>query len=387
MKKQKTYSNQYKLKVVLEALQEDQSISAIASKYQITPKNIHNWKKHFLANASEIFSPSKLASIYKAKLSTLELENDELAKKLGKTTIERDWLSKKLISSVSRKDKYKLVEAGLKISKKRQCQLLEINRSSVYYKPAPINPLDIEITHRIDEIYTDISPCYGYRNMHQQLIADGYRIGINKVNKLMRIAGIQAIYPQKKCNTSAQDNEHKIYPYLLKEFANDNKQIVATEPNHIWSGDITYIRMNGCFMYLAAIIDWYSKYILAWKVSNTMDSKLATDALEQALAKYGAPQIFNSDQGSQYTSRSHIDILADNNIRISMNGKGRSIDNIAIERFFRSLKYENIYLHNYASVSQLKQGVTEYMYFYNNNRFHSALKYKKPMEVYMQLAA
>lgn len=387
MKKQKTYSNQYKLKVVLEALQEDQSISAIASKYQITPKNIHNWKKHFLANASEIFSPSKLASSYKAKLSTLELENDELAKKLGKTTIERDWLSKKLNSSVSRKDKYKLVEAGLKISKKRQCQLLEINRSSVYYKPAPINPLDIEITHRIDEIYTDISPCYGYRNMHQQLIADGYRIGINKVNKLMRIAGIQAIYPHKKCNTSAQDNEHKNYPYLLKEFANDNKQIVATEPNHIWSGDITYIRMNGGFMYLAAIIDWYSKYILAWKVSNTMDSKLAADVLEQALAKYGAPQIFNSDQGSQYTSRAHIDILADNNIRISMNGKGRSIDNIAIERFFRSLKYENIYLHNYASVSQLKQGVTEYMYFYNNNRFHSALKYKKPMEVYMQLAA
>ena len=203
----------------------------------------------------------------------------------------------------------------------------------------------------------------------------------------MRIAGVKAIYPHKKHNTSAKDQEHKIYPYLLKQFANTDRQIVANASNHIWSGDISYIRMNGGFMYLAAIIDWYSKCILAWKISNTMDSQLATDVLELALDKHGTPEIFNSDQGSQYTSRAHTKILANNNISISMNGKGRSIDNIAIERFFRSLKYENIYLHDYSSVSQLRHGVEQYMYFYNYNRFHSTLNYRKPMEVYLQKAA
>lgn len=193
----------------------------------------------------------------------------------------------------------------------------------------------------------------------------------------MNILGIQAIFPKKKRLTSIKNHEHKIYPYLLKN-------IEINRANQVWSGDITYIRTAKGFVYLAAVIDWYTKSILSWKVSNSMDTILATDVLQDAISKYGTPEIFNTDQGSQYTSYHHTDILKANNIKISMNGKGRSIDNITIERFFRTLKYENIYITDYQSIKELKQGISSYIHFYNHNRFHSALGYDKPMNVYLK---
>ncbi len=211
--------------------------------------------------------------------------------------------------------------------------------------------------------------------MHQQLLEDGFSVGKNKVLKLMNKMGIQAIFPKKRKLTSIKNHEHKIYPYALKN-------LKITCPNQVWSGDITYIRVNGGFMYLAAIIDWYSRSILAWKLSNTMDTALVTDVLKEAIDQYGKPDIFNSDQGSQYTSREHTGILKVQKIHISMNGKGRSIDNIAIERFFRTLKYDDIYINDYRSIKELRTGINRFMDFYNFNRFHSALNYKKPMEVY-----
>jgi len=178
----------------------------------------------------------------------------------------------------------------------------------------------------------------------------------------MRVLGIAAIYPTKKRLTSVQQPEHKKYPYLLSQYHNSKKQIVVNNPGEVWSGDITYICMDGGFMYLAAIIDWHSKAILAYKLSNTMDATLATDALQEALEKYPKPKIFNSDQGAQYTSHEHTQMLKDHGIEISMNGKGRSIDNIAIERFFRTLKHGNIYINDYQTIKQLKEGVKNYIY-------------------------
>lgn len=234
----------------------------------------------------------------------------------------------------------------------------------------------------MDEIYTD-NPEYGYRYIHQELIEKGFAIGKHRVLKYMNILGIEAIFPKAKKLTSIKAPEHKIYPYLLPEYHNDKKQVTVNEPNEVWSGDITYIRMNGGFMYLAAIIDWHSKAILSYKISNTMDAALAVDVLEDTISKYGKPKIFNSDQGSQYTSRQHTKLLMDNGIQISMNGKGRSIDNIAIERFFRTLKYGNIYINDYKTIPELKEGVKNYIYKYNFKRFHSALNYQKPMNVYL----
>lgn len=268
----------------------------------------------------------------------------------------------------------------------RQANLLKINRTTLYYKPVPISDTNLRILNQIDEIYTD-NPEYGYRMMHQQLLEDGYDIGNNRVLKYMSILGIQALYPQKKRITSIKNAEHKTYQYLLKEYwyktGQKTKAVKVDTPNEVWSGDITYIRMNGGFMYLAAVIDWNSRAILAYKISNSMDATLATDTLKMALDKYPAPKIFNSDQGSQYTSYEHTQILKDHKIQISMNGKGRTIDNIIIERFFRTLKQSNIYISDYQTIKELKEGVKAYMYKYNFKRFHSSLNYQKPMNIYL----
>jgi putative transposase len=373
----KTFSADFKTKVVLELLEGEQTIAQISSKYDVTVKSIQSWKKQFLENASLAFDVGGATKAYKEEIEELKTENDALAKKLGKTTIERDWLQGKLNSSVSLKNKKELVETGLKeISMTRQCELIGISRSSYYYESIPYSEQDIKIMHKIDKIYTDAS-FYGYRRIHMQLKEYGFSIGINRVLKYMNILGIQAIFPRKKRLTSIKNHEHKIYPYLLKE-------LDINRANQVWCGDITYIRTAKGFMYLAAVLDWHTKSVLSWKISNSMDTLLATEVLQAAINKYGAPEIFNSDQGSQYTSYYHTDLLKKYNIKISMNGKGRSIDNIAVERFFRTLKYENIYITDYQSVQDLKLGVANYIHFYNYNRFHSALGYKKPMNVYLE---
>lgn len=245
---------------------------------------------------------------------------------------------------------------------------------------------DIKILQAIDEIYTDNSE-YGYRFIHRQLLEEGHIIGKDRVLKYMGVLGIQAIYPTKKRVTTLKNSEHKIYPYLLKEYWTQNKktkQVRVDTPNEVWSGDITYIRTNGGFMYLAAVIDWHTRAILSYKISNSMDATLATEVLHDALTKYPKPKIFNSDQGSQYTGYEHTQLLKQYDIQISMNGKGRSIDNIAIERFFRTLKHSNIYISDYQSIKELKEGIKAYIHKYNFKRFHSSINYKKPMNLYLE---
>ncbi len=385
-KKGQVFSAEQKTKIVLELLKEDQTIAQLATKYQITTKSIQNWKKQFLENAAIAFEPARAVSEFKSEIDDLKKENDALARALGKTTIERDWAVGKL-ESLDLSNKKDLVDSKLcSLSLTRQCEMIGVSRSSLYYKPVSMSNNNLQLLNRIDEIYTH-SPEYGYRFIHKQLREDGVSVGKDKVLSYMHKLGISAIYPHKKKITSIKHPQHPIYEYLLKEYWVRNgktKQIHVNNPNEVWSGDITYIRMTGGFMYLAAVIDWHTKAILSYKISNSMDATLATDVLKDALSKYPKPKIFNSDQGSQYTGHEHTQVLKDNEVKISMNGKGRSIDNIAIERFFRTLKYGCIYISNFTTIEELKNGINDYMHKYNFKRFHSSIGYQKPMNVYLE---
>ncbi len=335
--------------------------------------------------AAIAMEPAKAVSEYKAQIDAKDEEISDLQKALGKATIKAEWAEGKL-KSLDYKTKKALIKSELHISIQDQCNALSVSRSSFYYTPKPMSNINLQILNSIDEIYTD-NPEYGYRYIHQQLLEDGFSIGKDRVLKYMQLLGINAIYPHKKKLTSIKDEEHFIYKYLLKEYWTVNgrsKTVHVPNVNEVWSSDITYIRTNGGFVYLAAVIDWHSKAVLSYKISNSMDATLATDVLKDALAKYPKPKIFNSDQGSQYTSYEHTKVLKDNDVQISMNGKGRSIDNIVIERFFRTLKHNNIYISDYQSIKDLKQGVSDYIYKYNFKRFHSSLNYKKPMNVYLE---
>jgi putative transposase len=258
------------------------------------------------------------------------------------------------------------------ISVSRQAELLGIARSSVYYLPKE-NAEEVRLTRVIDEIYT-IYPFYGSRKIKAELARRGYRVGRERVQKLMRAMGIEALYP--KPTGSQRHPDHHVYPYLLRG-------VTITRPNQVWATDITYIRLLRGWMYLVAILDWCSRYVLSWAVSTTLDVTFCLDALEAALAQ-GTPKIFNSDQGSQFTSTAFTSLLKAHKIQISMDGRGRVFDNIFTERFWRSLKYEEVYIHEYLSVREGKQGIGQYIRLYNHERVHQALDYQTPAEVHFQ---
>ena len=381
----KIWSSEQKSRIVLELLKEENTLSELASKYEVSTKTIANWRRTFLANASFAFEPLKAVSEYKDQLDDLREQNDALAKALGKATVERDWLAGKL-KGLDLSNKKSLISTKPdKLSKTRQCELLDLNRSSLYYKEKEMSVDNKNIINKIDQIFTD-HPVYGYRYIHKKLQEDGIKIGKDRVLKYMNIIGIKAIYPKKKRLTSVKDDQNRIYGYLLDKYwtkSDNGRTVNVANAGEVWSGDITYIRTGSGFMYLSAIIDWNSKALLSYKLSNSMDASLATDVLHEALNKYPAPKIFNSDQGSQYTSHEHTKILQDNNIGISMNGKGRSIDNIVIERFFRTLKYNCIFINDFNNIKELKKGIGDYIDHYNYRRFHSAIGYQKPMNFYL----
>ncbi len=269
--------------------------------------------------------------------------------------------------------KRKMIKTDQKISLKEQSQILGINRTSIYYKEKPVfSSKEIKIMHKIDEIYTKY-PFYGYRRQYLELITEGYGIGEDKVRKFMRVMSLKTFYPKK---TSIINKKHKIYPYLL------NKSKIK-QPNNVWAADITYIRLEAGFCYLVAIIDWFSRYVLSWRLSNSLDVSFCLDALEEALDNNDAPGIFNTDQGAQFTSFDFTSKLISKQIAISMDSVGRWADNIVIERFFRSLKWEDIYLYNYNNMKDVFQGCHQYIEFYNKKRPHSSLANKSPYQVYM----
>jgi putative transposase len=258
------------------------------------------------------------------------------------------------------------------LSMRKQCALLGIHRSGLYYQKRPEQADNIELMHLIDEEFTR-HPFMGVPGMTAYLRDKGKRCGPKRVRRLMRKMGLMAVYP--KPNTSMPNKQHVIYPYLLKGLA-------IERPNHVWSSDITYIRLRHGFAYLVAVMDWYSRSVLSWRLSNTMDNSFCCEALDEALCRYGNPDIFNSDQGSQFTSEVFIHRLTARHISISMDGCGRALDNVFVERLWRSVKYQNVYLKGYETIQQAQEGLAEYFHYYNNERLHKSLDYRRPMDVY-----
>ena len=259
------------------------------------------------------------------------------------------------------------------INLSRQAELLSISRSSIYYHPRT-NQREIEIKKAIDKIYTGC-PFYGSRRIKQEL-EKSYQIKICRgyVQNLMKNMALEAIYPRRKLNLSLGNKLHKKYPYLLK-----NLQII--HPNQAWSTDITYVPLQAGFVYLTVIMDWYSRYVISWKLSATLENDFCIQALKEAL-EIGTPKIHNSDQGVRYTAENYITVLAEKEIQISMDGRGRYLDNIFTERLWRTVKYENIYIHDYRDINEAEIGLAQYFQFYNNRRIHQSLNYKTPAEMY-----
>jgi len=257
----------------------------------------------------------------------------------------------------------------------RQSQILALSRSSLYYRAVPVNVRDLQIMKLIDEIHLK-HPFYGSRSIRDRLRDHGYKIGRGHVSTLMKKMGVAAIYQKPRLSTPHLG--HKVYPYLLREME-------ITRANQVWAADITYIPMAKGFCYLVAIMDWASRRVLAWRLSNTLDVSFCTEALEEAIIKYGIPEIFNTDQGSQFTSEAFTGILNAHDIRISMDGRGRWLDNVFIERLWRSVKYEDIYLKAYDSIPAVREGLTTYFEFYNYERRHQGLDRKTPDSVYWSI--
>ncbi len=261
------------------------------------------------------------------------------------------------------------------LSISRQCCLLDVSRSSFYYRPKPINPKDLDLMRKIDELYLQ-DPTSGSRSNKRQLRRQGIRVNRKRIQRLMRLMGIEAVYPKPR--TSRPHPQHRIYPYLLRD-------MTIEQPNKVWAADITYIPMASGYMYLVAIMDWYSRKILSWRVSNTMDPAFCVDAVEEALNRYGVPEIFNTDQGAQFTSNIFTKVLKDNQVAISMDGRGRCQDNIFIERLWWTLKHQYIYLHSFDTGKALRRGLAQWVVYYNSERGHSSLDDKTPDEVYYGL--
>jgi putative transposase len=276
---------------------------------------------------------------------------------------------------MSRAERRGLVEReGPALSISQQCRLLAVSRSTVYRKPAEVSAEDLVIMALIDRQYL-ARPYYGSRRMAAWLATQGRRVNRKRVRRLMRLLGVVAIY--QRPNTSKPAAAHKIYPYLLSGLA-------IERVNQVWCSDVTYIPMARGFLYLVVVMDWVSRAVLAWRLSNTLGAEFCVEALEEALSRYGRPEIFNTDQGSQFTSDDFTGTLKDHGITISMDGKGRCMDNIFVERLWRSLKYEEVYLNAYATVAEAKAGIGAWLDFYNEERQHQSLGYRTPRQIYQE---
>jgi len=263
------------------------------------------------------------------------------------------------------------------LSLRRQCQMLSLARSGVYRPRRPANDNDLEAMRRIDALFT-ARPFFGARRIAKTLSRDGFAIDRKRVGRLMRKMGIEALGPKPRTTKPAPG--HKIYPYLLRE-------LKIERPGHVWAADITYIPIGKGFLYLVAVIDWASRAVLSWRLSNTMDASFCVEALEEALARHGRPEIFNTDQGSQFTGAAFTSVLIEAGVRISMDGRGRWMDNVFIERLWRSLKHEDVYLKGYADGREARTGIGDWIAFYNEIRLHQALGYRAPMAVFREGSA
>src|SRR3954451_21854944 len=351
----------FKAKVALAAVRGDKTLAELAQQFDIHPNQITQWKAQLLDGAAGVFGseargeragPAADLTVLHAKIGELTLENDFLAGQGGFA------------------ERQAMIDRSHDLPITRQAKVLNVSRGSVYYLPRAPSTADLALMRRIDELHLEF-PFAGSRMLRDLLTAEGFRTGRRHVATLMKRMGIQAVY--RKPNTSKPAPGHKIYPYLLRDLA-------VTRPNQVWAMDLTYVRMARGFVYLAAVIDWFSRRVLSWRLSITME--FCVEAVEEALARHGKPEIFNTDQGSQFTSTAFTGQLIDNAIAISMDGRGAWRDNVFVERLWRSVKYEEIYLRAYNTVAEARNSLARYFSFYNSRRPHSSLDRQTPDQAY-----
>ncbi|MBD0384924.1 IS3 family transposase [Paenibacillus sp. WST5] len=373
--KRRKFTPDEKARIVLEILKEEKSVAQLSSEHGIHTNVLNRWKAEAIQNLPQLFVDDR-KGITKMK-NDYENQINELYAEVGKLSTQLAWLKKNLASEMPREQRVELLEwQESEFPITVQAELLSLNRSSLYYKPIPPSPEELRLKHRIDEIYTE-HPFLGYRRIATIMNREGDRIHENTVRTYMREMGIMAIYPGP--NLSKRNLEHRVYPYLLKG-------LQITKPNQVWGVDITYIRMKRGWMYLFAIIDWYSRYVVDWQLDQSLEIGFVLESMKRALNSH-IPEIINSDQGSHFTSSQYIDLLKENKVRISMDGKRRAVDNIIIERFWRSLKYNEVYLNDYTSPRETRAGVARYIHLHNHYLPHQSLQDQTPESVYNRMVS
>ncbi len=343
------------------------TISELAKKHKLHPTQINLWKKQLLERAELIFEGSAKPQNEK----TDEPNVAELYEQIGRLKVELEWLKKKWPRTVSEaRDWIDFDNPDLSI--RQQCRLLGLHRSNVYYQPVPETPFNLQLMRLMDEEHLR-HPAKGSRQMMDFLKRSGHGVNRKRIQRLMRKMGIEGLSPKRR--TTLQNQGHRVYPYLLRN-------LNIERPDQVWCCDITYIPLKLGFFYLVAVMDWYSRSVLSWRLSNSMDVDFCVEALEEALSRGSKPEIFNTDQGSQFTSKEFTQALKSSDIAISMDGKGRAIDNVMIERLWRTLKYEEVYLKEYGSGADCHSGLGEYLNYYSHERSHQGLNHQTPWEVY-----
>jgi len=374
MSKRKKYTTAFKAKVVLELLREEKPLAQVAGQYEVHPTQLRKWKQVAVEHLPSLFTDSQQDQARQQAEHERQLE--QLYAEIGRLTTQLAWLKKKLVSNNSRGERRQMIERNHRqLPLTVQCRLLGVSRSSLYYQPRAVSPEEVALKHRIDEIYT-ACPFYGSRRIAAQLQREGHQINRKRVQRYMRQMGIRGICPGPNLSRRAQQSQ--VYPYLLRG-------LEIIRPNQVWGIDITYLRLVGGWLYLVAVLDWYSRYVVSWELDQTLELPFVLEAMRQVL-QIATPEICNTDQGSQFTSPQWAGLLQEAGVSISMDGKGRAIDNIYIERFFRTLKYNHVYLHPANDGLELYQGIKTYIRYYNDRKPHQGIDHQIPADLYRLVA-
>ncbi|MFD2853457.1 IS3 family transposase [Eoetvoesiella caeni] len=364
----RTHSAAFKAKVALAAIKGDRTLAELAQQFDVHPNQITEWKRQLQEKAADAFGSAGQSN------NEPPVDLKVLHAKIGQLTLENDFLGKRAHQGGIAERKA-MIDRTHALPVSRQAKLVGIARSSVYYQARPVGDRDLMLMRRIDELHLEF-PFAGARMLARLLRRDGYEVGRRHVRTLMKRMGVQALYC--KPNTSRRNVQHKVWPYLLRDMRIDRA-------NQVWALDTTYIPMARGFMYLTAVVDWASRKVLAHRVAITLEAVHAVDALEEAFTRYGLPDIVNTDQGSQFTASAFAEAVQSRGIRLSMDGKGSWRDNVFVERVWRSIKYEEVYLKAYDSVSQARQSIGAYIQLYNQRRPHSSLADQTPDEAYFAM--